>query len=177
MARQLNIQETLELLLSRASLDADGCLVYTYGEDLTGGYGNFAIVRPTGCMKAPWGISAHRASWYLQIGPIPDKLHVLHHCDKRRCILLEDLFLGTPKDNTQDMISKGRSGRDKLVRIPDSIIERWLQGESSVDLAEEVGCHRNAISWAFRNRYRRTSRDTYANYTWKEKNDINTEIP
>lgn len=41
---------------------------------------------------------------------VPKNLCVLHMCDNRCCINPLHLFLGTKKDNTQDMIKKGRCG-------------------------------------------------------------------
>lgn len=52
---------------------------------------------------------AHRVIWEAAHGPIPDNLMVLHSCDNRRCINIDHLFLGTAKDNTQDMMNKGRN--------------------------------------------------------------------
>jgi len=46
--------------------------------------------------------------WIKKFGPIPDGLRVLHHCDNGWCINFDHVFLGTPKDNTQDMLRKGR---------------------------------------------------------------------
>lgn len=49
-----------------------------------------------------------RLAWTLTNGPIPEKHYVCHHCDVASCINPAHLFIGTPKDNTQDMINKGR---------------------------------------------------------------------
>ncbi len=54
---------------------------------------------------------AHRYSWILHFGPIPDDMFVCHRCDNPGCVRPDHLFLGTPKENTQDMIRKGRQVR------------------------------------------------------------------
>lgn len=51
---------------------------------------------------------AHRASWIIYNGFIPDGQCVLHRCDNPRCTNPEHLFLGTQRDNLLDMINKKR---------------------------------------------------------------------
>ncbi len=51
----------------------------------------------------------HRVAWDVYTGsPAPKDMLVCHTCDTRHCVRQDHLFLGTPKDNTQDMLSKGR---------------------------------------------------------------------
>ena len=54
-------------------------------------------------------ISAHRASWLIHYGEIPDGMFVCHKCDNPRCKNPEHLFLGTPTNNVHDMYKKGRN--------------------------------------------------------------------
>jgi hypothetical protein len=56
-------------------------------------------------------IQAHRLSWELYRGPIPDGLQVLHRCDVRSCVNPEHLFIGTQSDNMADMYRKQRGAR------------------------------------------------------------------
>jgi hypothetical protein len=70
----------------------------------TTGYGMFGW----GSRRPIPTIGAHRASYRLNVGPIPAGLCVLHHCDNRGCVRPDHLFLGTKRDNAMDMYQKGR---------------------------------------------------------------------
>lgn len=56
---------------------------------------------------------AHRISWTLHFGEIPNGKFVLHKCDNRACVRPSHLFLGTQLDNVRDCISKGRFVQNK----------------------------------------------------------------
>ncbi len=77
-----------------------GCwlwLGYLYGS----GYGTFNSGAGQG--------HAHRFSWELHRGEIPEGLIVCHKCDVRCCVNPEHLFVGTYSDNANDMHAKGRN--------------------------------------------------------------------
>jgi HNH endonuclease len=58
-------------------------------------------------------IGAHRLSYLLFMGSISENLLVLHKCDEPRCCNPSHLWLGTQKDNIEDMFKKGRENNPK----------------------------------------------------------------
>jgi len=56
-------------------------------------------------------IFSHRLAWMVHRGPIPLGIFVLHRCDVPSRVNPNHLFLGTARDNTLDMLAKGRNHR------------------------------------------------------------------
>ncbi len=66
------------------------------------GYGQFRIL----CKGRRY--QAHRISWRLHFGEIPEGMKACHHCDNPACVRPSHLFLGTQTHNVADMNAKGR---------------------------------------------------------------------
>jgi hypothetical protein len=82
--------------------DDDECWVWKRGLDH--GYGSFRV---NGRAER-----AHRMAWKLVKGPIPERMHVLHHCDNPPCVNPAHLYLGTDKENARDRKERGRMVAD-----------------------------------------------------------------
>jgi len=82
----------------------DSCWPWIAGKVGGTGYGK---IQGEGGASGPH-LRAHRVSWELSNGPVPDGKRVLHRCDNPPCCNPAHLFLGTDADNQHDMRAKGR---------------------------------------------------------------------
>lgn len=98
----------------------------------------------------PRTVRAHRRSYEVNRGAIPERLHVLHRCDTPACVNPDHLFLGTNMDNVRDMVSKGRQprgeggGRAKLTEADAKAI--FWDTRSQENIASEYGINQTTVS-------------------------------
>lgn len=100
-------------------------------------------------------LRAYRVSWEINYGPIPSGMCVCHHCDNRRCVRPEHLFLGTQLDNIADAKSKGRmrngaainngEGHYKTILTFEQVRDVLDSLKSNTELGREFGVSRVTI--------------------------------
>lgn len=107
-------------------------------------------------------IRAHRVSWLIYCGDIPDNMHVLHKCDNPSCVNPEHLFLGDNYDNIKDKMFKNRSYKPVGEKCPfskltwekvDEIRRRVNNGEKQYRIAREFGISRTQVSNIMNNKH------------------------
>lgn len=93
----------LELFHSKYSKSAtSGC--WEWQGALSDGYGRLLV-------RGHFN-KAHRVSYRIHFGKIPDGLMVLHKCNNRRCVNPDHLYAGTHGNNMRDRKLAGTYGRD-----------------------------------------------------------------
>lgn len=128
-----------------------GCWLWT-GFIRKNGYG--------GVTSRSLGIGlAHRLSWAVSCGSIPDGLFVCHRCDNRACVNPRHLFLGTQTENMGDCRAKGRTalgerhGRSKLTSDQVLGIRAAVSaGETQASQAKKFEVSRSAVNLIVMNR-------------------------
>ena len=86
----------------------------------------------------------HRISYEIKYGEIPVGMIACQKCDNPACVNPDHIFMGTPKDNMQDMIKKGRKNATGKIIYPFSLIteirKRYNRGEKNISkLGREFG--------------------------------------
>lgn len=130
-------------------VDESGCWIWT-GSRLKTGYGCLLRIMPVKKF-----VRAHRLSWELAHGEMPPRnVDVCHTCDVRLCVNPAHLFLGTRKENMQDMVRKGRSlcgekqPRSKLTNEDAELIRFAVETlpVRHIDVAQAFGVSRVTVS-------------------------------
>lgn len=92
----------IRLLENFATDPSTGCWIWT-GHTYSNGYGVLKVFGKD--------VSAHRYSYQLHKGPIPDGMEILHSCDVRGCINPDHLRVGTHQENMAEAAERGRMPR------------------------------------------------------------------
>ena len=153
MAPYVGHRGSTEERLRRSTLKGQGCWEWIGAIDGTG-YGRLYA---NGRMR-----QAHRIAWQVHHRlPVPLGLHVCHHCDNRKCVRPDHLFIGTRSDNMRDCVAKRRHawaiypGLTRGERNPYAkltidrvrhIRDRLSLGHKQKDIAWAVGVNRTCIT-------------------------------
>lgn len=133
----MDMEKVRERLYSRTQPSDNGCIVWTGCTITDKGYGLLSV------NNKRW--YTHRLAWMIEHGEIPRGMFVCHHCDNPSCVNVNHLFLGTPADNSADMVAKGRqrSGRvgPRKLTERDVVLARnlFVNGVSVSELAATFG--------------------------------------
>lgn len=119
----------VDRLVRRTRKTPAGCIEWA-GRTFWDGYGRITAGGP----RPQKYLQCHRVSFAAFVGEIPAGFLVLHNCpagDNPRCVNPTHLWLGTPADNTADMIAKGRDnfgGRHSKPKLTDQAIAKAKGG-------------------------------------------------
>lgn len=123
----------------------DTCWLWTASCKGNNGYGAFKVDHKLE--------HAHRVMYRLVFGEIPKGLQVLHRCDNPKCVNPDHLFIGTIRNNMDDMVKKGRHLKvkvDRRLEIPSMLVS----GKTQTEIATILGCHQSLISKIMRGKAR-----------------------
>ena len=134
----------------------DECWTFK-GRKSNKGYATFDWRAPGA--KRTVGHPASRMMWLIVSGPIPEDKEVCHSCDNPACVNPGHLWLGTHKENMQDMVNKGRANKRGLkgteapwAKLTEAqVIAIRGSSESNKALATKYGVTA-ALIWRIRNR-------------------------
>lgn len=130
-------RDVMDRLLEKVVMEPNsGCWLWI-GSACPRGYGSIGLNGVT--------TAVHRLSYERHVGPIRDGLSVLHKCDTPQCIRPDHLFLGTPKDNTQDMLRKGRVKRTGK-RFGSNHCQAKLSESQVAEILKTPGLHKDVAS-------------------------------
>lgn len=141
LARVMEKRDIAEIEKRSIPVPGPGCWLWTCGTT-SGVYGAFSPRR--GQM-----FRAHRYAYECVHGPIPRGMHVLHSCDTPLCVNPDHLRVGTQRQNSADMRSRGRSltgQRNAQSKLDDAMVMQILAYPKGYDLtARRFGISRSVI--------------------------------
>jgi hypothetical protein len=107
-------------------VSTDACILWPLRID-KGGYGRLTLPLAVGGRKRQ--VTAHRLAYKVAYGEWPEP-EGMHSCDNRRCFNPRHISPGTAKDNSADMVAKGRQAKGEgagLSKLTDDLVVRIRQ--------------------------------------------------
>lgn len=148
-------QEILQFRIKSKIKEVNGCWEWQ-GNINVNGYGHIEVKGK--------GMNAHRASWIAYNGDIESRTVVCHNCpngDNRRCVNPDHLFIGSHKDNTRDMVNKGRDNWYTCRKFPVGTMERAgelrIQGKMYREIMVELNLTMDQVKSLLQN-YKRNQK-------------------
>lgn len=146
-----------ERFWSKVNKDVSGGCWEWIGNMHNNGYGLIAI------NKQNW--RAHRLSYCIKNGTIPEGMYLMHQCDNKICVNPAHLKPGTHAENMAEMVARGRASKGPKKRLTQEQIKYILEsGKSISTLTAELKVHPRTIE-RIRERYELVEEEVEVNQT------------
>ena len=141
----MDTKQRFESCVTRAG--SDSCWMWTRKPNANG-YGYIKVKNKK--------VLAHRLSYQLHVGEIPDGMIICHSCDTPLCVNPDHLFLGTHAINVADKVAKGRQTigeRNSRAKLTDEAVAaiRVLVGKFGIKrsaIAKSLKLSKTTITYA-----------------------------
>lgn len=145
--KQIRDMSLVERLSNFSEKKSNGCVEYSGTIESTG-YGSLRFKGKR--------YKAHRAAYIAHKGQIPKGLQVNHTCDNKKCINPDHLWVGTQKENMDDMKNKGRDNRigrkgskSHMTKLTEDDVQlirgKFINGASRAELSKEYKLSKTAL--------------------------------
>lgn len=148
-------RERIRMQLEKFAIRKEGCWGWSGYKDKDG----YALINTGSNGKGYHERRAHRISWELINGKIPDGKMILHSCDNPICTNPDHLFSGNNQTNSDDKLEKERGNRGSkhgLSKLTEDqvfeIRKMYLQGYKPCVIREKFSISPMTLSQIMRNK-------------------------